>query len=750
MALTITIPGAVEATIGATAPAILTVGVGVPGATGATGATGAQGPQGDPGEGVPVGGTAGQVLAKIDGTNYNTEWSSLPGFLTKAGNLSDLADVGTANTNLGLGEGNEVTFLALNTINGDLRNYLDGNGLQVVNLNTENFVWIKSDGIQFADLTVQTTAYTGGGDYLPLAGGAMDANASITVSDTTMSSDSEMTGEFFKVKNSSDNTENTAIYYNGLYIQHPIYGAIGVGSGGIQFPDSSFQSTAFLGGDYLPLAGGAMDNDSAITIADNTSDIEMAGFGFGVQLSSDIAQNASLQYGGVQVQNNAGTMLVTASGLTFPDASVQTIAFPGFNNTALTGSPTAPTPATSDNDTSIATTAYVKAQAFGDRYLTSSTTSNTISNGNKTFTIGTGLSYTPTQNITISYDASNHMHGEVLTYNSGTGVLTVDVNHHTGSGTYASWVVNVGGVTPATSVAFADITGAVSGNTNLQAALDLKANLASPTFTGTPSLPTGSIGVTQSPGNNTTALATTAFVTAAVPAFATNAQALTGTSATTGINPLTAMISQMNTATAPSLASSLSATNTAGSSTAYINGATFLANGTAAGYVSRSCGSFIRGGNTSTGINWTRPVAISARIGSQVTFQTQCVYRLNIGGTTAAIATPTVRSIGVSFGASSTSVLSALVLEVHDGTTLSSVTTSFTPTHQQMFDVAVYSDGAGNAYCYVNGSEVGSSSGAPSTAAANGQSTVVVGLQNVTTPTATSTGVLFNLKFLVN
>jgi hypothetical protein len=73
----------------------------------------------------------------------------------------------------------------------------------------------------------------------------------------------------------------------------------------------------------------------------------------------------------------------------------------------------------------------------------------------------------------------------------------------------------VGGVTPATSVAFADITGAVSENTNLQAALDLKSNLASPTFTGTPTLPTGTIGTTQTAGNSTTALATTAFVTTA-------------------------------------------------------------------------------------------------------------------------------------------------------------------------------------------------------------------------------------------
>ena len=47
-----------------------------------------------------------------------------------------------------------------------------------------------------------------------------------------------------------------------------------------------------------------------------------------------------------------------------------------------------------------------------------------------------------------------------------------------------------------------------------------KANLASPTFTGTPTLPTGTIGVTQTPGNNTTALATTAYADAAAKASA--------------------------------------------------------------------------------------------------------------------------------------------------------------------------------------------------------------------------------------
>jgi hypothetical protein len=45
----------------------------VPGPTGATGATGATGPAG---QGVPTGGTANQVLSKIDGTNYNTQWTT--------------------------------------------------------------------------------------------------------------------------------------------------------------------------------------------------------------------------------------------------------------------------------------------------------------------------------------------------------------------------------------------------------------------------------------------------------------------------------------------------------------------------------------------------------------------------------------------------------------------------------------------------------------------------------------------------
>ena len=47
------------------------------GPQGTAGAKGDPGAQGPAGEGVPTGGTAGQVLTKVDGTNYNTQWSTL-------------------------------------------------------------------------------------------------------------------------------------------------------------------------------------------------------------------------------------------------------------------------------------------------------------------------------------------------------------------------------------------------------------------------------------------------------------------------------------------------------------------------------------------------------------------------------------------------------------------------------------------------------------------------------------------------
>ncbi len=96
---------------------------------------------------------------------------------------------------------------------------------------------------------------------------------------------------------------------------------------------------------------------------------------------------------------------------------------------------------------------------IGDRYYTTSATSQSITNGAKTFTVSAGLAYTPQQAIQIVSTASptNHMHATVTSYSGTTLVVNVDKN--TGSGTFSSWTINVGGVSGATVPLSPDPTG---------------------------------------------------------------------------------------------------------------------------------------------------------------------------------------------------------------------------------------------------------------------------------------------------
>jgi hypothetical protein len=482
----------------------------------------------------------------------------------------------------------------------------------------------------------------------------------------------------------------------------------------------------------------------------------------------------------------------------------------------------------------------------GDRYLTTSTTSNTVSNGNKTFTIGTGLSYTPTQNITISYDASNHMHGEVLTYNSGTGVLTVDINNHTGSGTYTAWVVNVGGVTPATSVAWGAITGVLASQLDLQGALDLKldvttaastyypqtnpsgfidasaltgyatetfvttqgyitqatadglyyplsgnpsafidasalapyltstaalayfspinsptftgtpslptgtvavtqaannnttavattayvinqayARLASPIFSGSPSLPTGTIAVTQTAGNNTTAVATTAFVTAAVPAYATAAQGRSAISTTTAMNPSVTAWQRMFPGSVDIVRTSLSYT---ASGTMGTTGTGFLSSRMTLGTAGACSANFRTFGasqidqayglwsqNYRSYVNFSKFIWCSGRFYTEdnftdpnVTVGFYCGKAQNSANGDLARA-----GFGWKFSGNATAANRKFVVCAHNGTTLTTVTSSFAIVAQQYVDWDVVSNGSGTVTLYINGNQVATTTGGP-------------------------------------
>ena len=191
-----------------------------------------------------------------------------------------------------------------------------------------------------------------------------------------------------------------------------------------------------------------------------------------------------------------------------------------LDSPAFTGTPTAPTAAAQTNTTQLATTAFVLSNS-GDRYLTTSTTSNTITNGAKTFTVASGLSYTATQDITIVYDVNNHMHGSVTSYSGTTLVVDIVQHSQTSPGPYTQWTINVGGLTntAGTLLSANNLSDVASAATSLT-------NLGGVSTARTISAGTGLSGGGDLTANRTLSLANTA-VTAGSYGSSTQIAALT-------------------------------------------------------------------------------------------------------------------------------------------------------------------------------------------------------------------------------
>ena len=114
------------------------------------------------------------------------------------------------------------------------------------------------------------------------------------------------------------------------------------------------------------------------------------------------------------------------------------------------------------------------------------------------------------QAITLGTDTTGNY---VATLTAGTGIT---LTNNSGEGASPTVTVDTtviqAKVTNVTDTEIGYLDGVTSA---IQTQIDLKAPLASPTFTGTPTLPTGTIATTQAAADSTTAVATTAFVTTA-------------------------------------------------------------------------------------------------------------------------------------------------------------------------------------------------------------------------------------------
>ena len=133
--------------------------------------------------------------------------------------------------------------------------------------------------------------------------------------------------------------------------------------------------------------------------------------------------------------------LTTATEFQLPDKLSSPQTFAMLSDLTGGGSVNSVTAGTNISVTGTSTDPIIN--SLSDRYKTTSLSSILIGNGSRTFTVDANLSYIPLQEVLVVFNSSNHMHGTVTSY-SGT-TLIVDIKHHTGSGTYTSWSINLDG-----------------------------------------------------------------------------------------------------------------------------------------------------------------------------------------------------------------------------------------------------------------------------------------------------------------
>lgn len=368
---------------------------------------------------------------------------------------------------------------------------------------------------------------------------------------------------------------------------------------------------------------------------------------------------------------------------------------------------------------------------------------------------------------------SSPSNGQVLTYESSTGlwrnlaVPTPDLSPYLTSATAASTyyplsnpsgyvtaatapVTSVAGKTGAVSLAVADVSGAAplasptfTGTVTIPAGASISgfAPLASPALTGTPTAPTAAAAT------NTTQIATTAFVQQEVPAASTTAagkvelateiETRTATSSTLATTPAGVRFAIMN----PARLSVGAAAWTAGSSgTGAGAGQNFnqkqvTAPTSATGhavlyysYVMRAPGGLYNGV-----IDWSKRHEFTFLISKGVsnTSDANTVGRVVIGkpSFSSTPGDPTDDAVGIRLIGGG-----YLQLIVHNGTTLTAVTTSTPVTGTHAAGYRIVSDGSGNVTLWENDVQIATTASGPT---GTGPNSVTAEAQNLATITGT-------------
>jgi len=764
--------------------------VGVPGPQGPAGSPGSQGPQGVPGEpgpagpGLPAGGEDGQIIVKDGTVDYATIWTdnSAETLTVRATNKTGSTLNKGAVVRINGAQGQRPTIALAQGNSGASADGVIGILLATLANNASGLVCTAGLAKR-----LDTSAYTEGvklflsptvaGGLTPTRPSAPDHAVAVGI----VSHSSATTGSIEVNVVVGDHLEwlhdvlittptngqvlkydsATSLWVNGTDLNSGVWGSIT----GTLSSQTDLQNALNL---KANLAGPVFTGDArAVTPALSDNDTSIATTAF-VKGQSYLTASALTPYAPLAGATFTGSVSFGSSGKLIlpagpPDAmgtltgqiwtdgtgnfwvavaddTIQTLTKSSDLSSALanyaplaspvfTGNARAVTPATSDNDTSIATTAFVKAQG----YLTSAPVTS-VAGRTGAITLSTSdISGLGTMATASASDYSTTTVANGLYYplsSNPAGYLT------------SAPVTSVAGKTGAVTLAVADVSGAAPTD--------------SPTFTGTPSLPTGTTAVTQSPGNNTTAVATTAFVQQEVPAasttvagkveLATNVEVITGTS--------TSLVSSLSNipawVTRPELRSlaHISSTAILGSGLVSTGNVTWgmremylntLATGRASfRYGLPAASGVLMSKNDGSKVDFSKKIWLSGKctlaVGGSPSYlgDANTMARITLGGYTGVgVGDMIVRGIGFKKVGG---VSSNIVLTVHNGTALTDVTSSKAVAEGETIDWVIYSDGTGNVTLYVDGVQIATTSSGPTGLGATNGCTYNEQIEAATTP----------------
>ena len=515
---------------------------------GTPGPSGQPGPKGDTGAGVPAGGTSGQFLTKTTtGVDYATGWTtlSLAGYATESWVTSGFYPL----------TGNPSGFL----VAADLSGYLPLAGGAMTGSITNSTAIYDTEmsgelfGVQLsADHTKGSTLQFNGlntyepGYYTSVAPTILKVFDSTNELGVTIAHDSiaiqhidtpnvtaYVTNEYIGFEDLSGTPHSSFVEHDVITVQNDTANTavraesvtvtgIGTYSNGVTVTNETYNTSISPDGIYFGNGNRISQDENQFDLQSNPA-IHING---GLIDATSGTNTLNIDGEGVSVfaTGNSGATILNATGITFPDSTVQTsaafvsgsgnldmagydITNANFNSSA--GQVSAQNVSLSAGgsitfgDSTVQTTAYTG----GGGYITSVTSPLAVTSGDLSFDLA-------------GYATESFVTSQGYISFSGDGYLSFP------EGSNPDYLTNNRKLWFSSSKFRYNSTGSVltvASESYVTGTLASYAPLASPTFSGTPSLPTGTIAVTQSPGNNTTAVATTAFVTAAVPAFATTA-----------------------------------------------------------------------------------------------------------------------------------------------------------------------------------------------------------------------------------